>query len=771
MPRSPVEPIHLLGIRHHGPGSAKSVLAELERIQPAAVLVELPSDATEMTRWIAEDDMVPPVALMVFEPAYPEFTAFYPFAEFSPEWVAMRWALANNRPIHGIDLPGAHMVALNAAEYEECMFGEVDEERQREFHEGPLPLQDRQRLSGDPLGLLAEVAGFDSGESLWEHWVELEPVQTLFPALIELMQELRRDLPLLPMDKYREAWMRLAIRQARTTYEGPLVAIVGAWHTPALQDLQRATEDRAVLKGLPKSKVSWSWAPWSDPRLAASSGYGAGVISPEFYRHVWEHSSDELATRWLLSVARLLRREGFDASPAATVEAVRLAEALAGLRQCSRPRLRELLEAAQSVLTGGRSEPMEWIESELILGRRVGQVPAQVPTVPLLADFYTQLKQLKLKLTVDPKEIKLDLRSELDLDRSALFHRMLALDLPGATRVAVEGKLGNFHEHWQVSVDPNLNVLLAMANQWGPTIETAARDFLVDRARKSQDLKQLVRFLAVALDARLSHAVPLILLELRAQSAKVHEIGTVMDAMLPITEVIRYGTVRDWSTDLLKEIVEAFWVRITVDLRAACRNLDDEASKIMATRLAGVQSAAQLMDDPERLDLWAGALRSVQDDPQVHGLLGGTACRLLDALGTHFAAAIERHWSPDRTASELARALSPGNSPLHAASWIEGFFEGQGVFLVHRPLLFDVVDHWLCGLPTERFEQVLPLIRRTFSTFTPAEKRQIGLRVRHGDGNKSTVQEHWNAERAQQVLGGLALLLGGERPGNEVSTP
>ena len=41
-------PTTVLGIRHHGPGSARSVLAELDRLKPDAVLIEGPSDATSL---------------------------------------------------------------------------------------------------------------------------------------------------------------------------------------------------------------------------------------------------------------------------------------------------------------------------------------------------------------------------------------------------------------------------------------------------------------------------------------------------------------------------------------------------------------------------------------------------------------------------------------------------------------------------------------------------------------------------------------------------
>ncbi len=49
----------ILGIRHHGPGSARSVLAELERLQPDALLVEGPSDASDLIGLIEDPGDAP----------------------------------------------------------------------------------------------------------------------------------------------------------------------------------------------------------------------------------------------------------------------------------------------------------------------------------------------------------------------------------------------------------------------------------------------------------------------------------------------------------------------------------------------------------------------------------------------------------------------------------------------------------------------------------------------------------------------------------------
>ncbi len=79
----------MLGIRHHGPGSARSVVAELDRLRPSAVLIEGPADADPLLALAADPGMVPPVALLAYAPDEPRVSAFWPFAVFSPEWQAL----------------------------------------------------------------------------------------------------------------------------------------------------------------------------------------------------------------------------------------------------------------------------------------------------------------------------------------------------------------------------------------------------------------------------------------------------------------------------------------------------------------------------------------------------------------------------------------------------------------------------------------------------------------------------------------------------------
>jgi hypothetical protein len=109
------EPL-LLGVRHHGPGSARAVRAALDAARPDVVLVEGPPEADALLPLAADEGMRPPVALLAHAVDEPARSVFWPLAAFSPEWVAVRWALDHGAEVRFIDLPAAHTLAWDRRE-------------------------------------------------------------------------------------------------------------------------------------------------------------------------------------------------------------------------------------------------------------------------------------------------------------------------------------------------------------------------------------------------------------------------------------------------------------------------------------------------------------------------------------------------------------------------------------------------------------------------------------------------------------------------------
>lgn len=71
--------IHLLGIRHHGPGSCRNVLNYLQELQPDLILVEGPAEAEALLPCVENPQMTPPVALLAYQPDRASECSVLPF--------------------------------------------------------------------------------------------------------------------------------------------------------------------------------------------------------------------------------------------------------------------------------------------------------------------------------------------------------------------------------------------------------------------------------------------------------------------------------------------------------------------------------------------------------------------------------------------------------------------------------------------------------------------------------------------------------------------
>ncbi|MYV67844.1 hypothetical protein GT043_18290, partial [Streptomyces sp. SID2131] len=94
---------YLLGVRHHSPALAAVVPALLDEAGAEVVCVELPADFRPWLEHLADPETVAPVALAGAGEG--GRLSFYPFADFSPELAAVRWARDRGAEVVCCDLP------------------------------------------------------------------------------------------------------------------------------------------------------------------------------------------------------------------------------------------------------------------------------------------------------------------------------------------------------------------------------------------------------------------------------------------------------------------------------------------------------------------------------------------------------------------------------------------------------------------------------------------------------------------------------------------
>jgi hypothetical protein len=582
---------------------------------------------------------------------------------------------------------------------------------------------------------------------------------------------LREHPPALPAaharrEERREAYMRRTLRRAGKDGYDRIAVVCGAWHVPAVTRQVPAAWDDRTLRGLPKVKVDVTWVPWTHGRLASWSGYGAGVTSPGWYHHLFAER-DRPIERWLTEAARVLRDEDLPVSSAHVIEAVRLADALAALRDRPLPGLDEVTAATRAVLCEGAELPLELIQRRMVVGERLGSVPEGAPMVPLQRDLQREQRRLRLRPAALEKDHDLDLRKPGDLDRSRLLHRLRLLDVdwgvPGESAARTKG---TFRETWTLAWRPEFDVDLIEAGAWGTTVPGAAtakaRSLAAAAVAERGGLPALTSLAERCLLADLDGALPAVMRALADQAAADTDVAHLMAAVPALVRSLRYGDVRGTSTAPLRTVVDGLMVRIHVGLPPALSGLDDSAARTLLERIDAVHAALALLDDETHSGRWRDTLAGVLDRPGLHGLIEGRLTRLLLDAGRLTDV-------PDR----MARAVSVGQPPARTAAWVEGFLSGGGVVLVHDETLLRLVDGWIRGLPDDAFTTVLPLLRRTFGTYEAPERRAIGERIRRlgqvspADGHVGDGGDDLDFARAAPAVRAVVDILGRPPAANE----
>lgn len=480
--RSPV----LIGVRHHSPACAAVMEPLLEAAEPERIFLELPPELEVWLPWLGHADTVAPVALAAVEPSG-EGLAFYPFADFSPELVAVRWAARNGVPVEAFDLPLAHRPGRDEAE--------ADGRR------------------GALVSALCEGAGADGAEELWDRLVETRAPggtpESVRRASLLAGWALRADAAehgVPRRDRLREQHMRARL-EAFGAFAGKprrSVAVVGAFHAPALLAEPIAWSSPGAPLDRPGRASTTSLIPYAFDLLDSRSGYPAGIRDPAWQQAVLaaQRAADPIGgvdaalSQAVVEVCRVVRRLGHVAGTPDAREAIRLARDLARLRGIVAPARRELVECLQTVL--GRGEVLGFgrvlarAMDEVLVGRRRGSVPSGAPRCGLLAHAETLLAALGLpgprESMNPPVELRLDpARSDLDRRRHVALERLTACGVPYARRdeLRAVGWGEALGSAWTVQWLPSTEALLGLAGTRGVTLEQAATGALRERAAEA----------------------------------------------------------------------------------------------------------------------------------------------------------------------------------------------------------------------------------------------------------------------------------------------
>lgn len=432
-PDPPRSSLRIFPIRHHSPAAALLLERWIESDPPRSILIEGPSDAMSLVPALL--DSTPPVALLAYHPGGK--SAIYPFARYSPEWVALRVAARLKIPARFIDLPAGAAIEMDRPE----SWGPPDLERE-----------------------ICRRLGYATYEDFWEATFEsgldLDAYIRLFLDYAHLMRQ--EPGRVTELDLAREAHMAAEIEKD----PGALV-VCGAFHAAAFADKTTMSKNVQYVFSHPKFTI----IPFSYPRLSEQSGYGAGNRAPWYYQQIYDAQGDvaKASLSALLDVTARLREKGWNTSIADTIEAWRLAKNLSGMRDKSAPGLQELRDAAVACLLQGSVSPAEEILRDATIGRHVGKVSALVGRNALQDEFYAETESRRLPVLDQPQDVLVHLTNDLEKETSAFLHRLRASKIPYATLL----EPGRLREKWRL--------------QWSPATDGA----LIQRILLGESIRQV----------------------------------------------------------------------------------------------------------------------------------------------------------------------------------------------------------------------------------------------------------------------------------------
>ncbi|WP_324254102.1 DUF5682 family protein [Paenibacillus sp. 1001270B_150601_E10] len=768
MKRATDETVHIFGVRHLSPAGAKHLLDSLERIRPTAVLIEGPSDATSEISHLTNSLTKPPVAILAFTDELPVRTAMWPFAVYSPEYQAMKWAANNGVLCAFIDLPTSSTLALQSVRGQLPKVKPGDDSIHEESSEVAsndeiAAMEGMAQHESSLYQRIAEVAGEHDYDMYWERHFEhnLNPdayqqaILTFASQMRELTEEKERHLEQseFAYNAIREAYMRAQIRKVIEEGHEPdkIVVVCGAYHAAALADLSGAMTAEE-LQALPARSSKLTLMPYSYYKLSSRSGYGAGNNAPHYYELMWQQMRNgtlrELPEHYLAAVARWLRELGTHRSTAEVIEAVRLAQSLAALHEGSAPTLRDLRDAAVTLLGHGELGVVAEALARVDVGTAIGSLAEGVSQTPIQDDLNRQLKQLKLEKykTTVASDLALDLRENrrvkteearfLDLNRSTLFHRLELLGITFSKKRASGQENATWAEHWVIQWTPEVEIEVVESTLLGETVEVASAYLLQQKLDACATIAEASQLIRVACECGMLAQMENARRTLQRIAADSQDVVQMAAAAAELSTIIRYGDVRRVNTASLVPLLEQLFIRACLFLLDAC-GCNDEAASSLLTSLNQLNNVA--LDHHEQVDVeqWMQQLSTLAERDDRNPRLSGFACAIL----------LERNAiSAQQCAEEVSRRLSPGIPADIGAGWFEGLSMRNRYALLSRMSLWEQLNDYIESLGDQEFLRALVFLRRAFSTFHSNEKVMIA----------EILGELWGVqpEKVEEVLSG-----------------
>ncbi|MGE0546971.1 MAG: DUF5682 family protein [Kofleriaceae bacterium] len=724
-------------VRHHSPRASAALTRLLERVKPQLVLVEGPRDAGRLIPYLFDADTAPPIAILGYRTDGPASSLLYPFASYSPEYVALKWATANGVRAEWIDITTSEALAAKDPDdhdhdhvLETDDADEPDDDQADAVAGGPTPEHETPTEHD-----LARANGFRSFEELWEAWFEApDHGPDEFARALMAWGEVVRQRDRIDYHRARDARMARHIMEAsREVDPASIVVVVGAAHAAALVtgDVDPALEARFAAT----VPTEVTLIPYSFTRLAGQTGYGAGNRAPRYYQKAHDAGCDytRATLEVLIEFTEHLRIRGFAASLADTIEAYRLAVMLASIRGKHAPGLDEVREATIATMCRGDASHVDTFLWPAVIGKTVGAVGARIGKNSLQTEFWREVTARDLPRSDEPQDFTLKLGDPIHAHTSVFLHRLRVADVPYAVyrgsqavvmATATPGDepggaaaLSRVREHWTAQWTPSTDVALVERIIYGDTLAQVCERRLTESLATAHGAAQAADILLEAVVTSAPQVIPEALAATERLAATDEDVMSLARATRALSGLVSFGTSRAaivGSDQVIVTLAANTFARAVLRIENACTG-DDEAT-VPARDAIRILHEIAISQTSFDTSLWLATVKPLIHSHHIHSACAGMLAGLLY---------LSQQLDDDTLTSLVSYRLSSTAEPESAAGFLEGFLAVNSLVLVKNRSIVVALDGFVQSIAADRFRDVLPVLRRAFSGFGATERRYL----------------------------------------------
>lgn len=711
--------LRLVPVRHHSPLCAWQLRALIRSERPQRVLIEGPAEANALLPYLAASSARPPLALYTCSRAASDGSgerarrAFYPLAEFSPEWVALREAVRIQAEVIFIDRPAAALM-------EHAEPGE---------HEASL-LDDHGLGEGERAERVLGASGCRDFDHWWDCHFEAGCQQLTPQNYFERLQRwclLLRERPDSAQCSARERAMAAHVAAACASGLRTLV-VTGGIHTEAIAVLLAQSTPSLIEPA--DGRAECYLLPYALDRIDAAHDYAAGLPDTGYYQLYWHalERADARPERAAAEAAAQRALHGLKAQGETTglpdaIEAVLMSERLAALRGVPLGRAEVLDALGACLLRDGLDSAGEALRQQrlrrLLSANVTGSLPRRYPRAPLVEDFRRRAGALGLPLLPGgERERALDLyRSPKHRQISQLLHQLRALGVPYAELhagpdFAAGTDLERVREIWQLSWRPEVDARLTECQHFGAQLPEAALAALLQRAARHP--AEAPRCLVEALRMGLHGSVQPLLQLTAAWSQRCAHLPELSHGLALLSGAWRAAEVLQSAAEIdLPQLLAQVFSR-------ACRQihwLGQMDRPAAAEVMLALGTLNTLCDEHwAARETFLDALHSLQD-ATLPAMLRGRAVGILSARG---------RLTLDATRQRLAAVLDSGLIDAESlCDYLLGFLPLARQVLTSSPALLKAFNAALLEWDEECFLRVLPGLRLAFTALKPREASAV----------------------------------------------